>query len=102
MRLEPFGATGLFILGRGAWLLVAGAVTENEEEEEEERREGRGNQSRQRGCPGRARSSPENPRRSRASGGGEERGEDPPRLEVDTSQSQGCPTVPQKTREMKK
>lgn len=33
MCLEPFGATGLFILGRGVLLLV-GVVTEKGEEEE--------------------------------------------------------------------
>lgn len=42
MCLEPFGATGLFILGRGARLLAAGVVTEKEEEEEK-RRGGMGN-----------------------------------------------------------
>lgn len=34
MCLEPFGATGLFILGRGVLLLLVGVVTEKGEEEE--------------------------------------------------------------------
>lgn len=54
MCLEPFGATGLFILGRGARLLAAGVVTEKEEEEEE-KRGGMGNRDRQRGAARRAR-----------------------------------------------
>lgn len=54
MCLEPFGATGLFILGRGARLLAAGVVTEKEEEEEE-KRGGMGNRNRQRGAARRAR-----------------------------------------------
>lgn len=39
MCLEPFGATGLFILGRGVLLLVVGVVIEKEEEEEKGRGE---------------------------------------------------------------
>lgn len=38
MCLEPLGATGLFILGRGELLLLLGVVIEKEEEEEERRR----------------------------------------------------------------
>lgn len=85
MCLEPFGATGLFILGRGAWLLAAGVVTEKEEEEEEKRRGGMGNKNRQ-GLP--RESSQQQPlgagtatfhspeARERAGPSGEERGED--------------------------
>lgn len=39
MCLEPFGATGLFILGRGVLLLLVGVVIEKEEEEEKGRGE---------------------------------------------------------------
>lgn len=112
MCLEPFGATGLFILGRGARLLAAGVVREKEEEEEEKGRGGRGNKNRQRGCPGGSSqqqplgAGPATPHPAEAregeGPGGEERGEDRGRRAADTSQSQGCPTVPQKTQEMKK
>lgn len=40
MCLEPFGATGLFILGRGVLLLLVGVVREKEEEEEKRKGEG--------------------------------------------------------------
>lgn len=40
MCLEPFGATGLFILGREVLLLLVGVVMEKEEEEEKRRGDG--------------------------------------------------------------
>lgn len=42
MCLEPFGATGLFILGRGGLLLAAAAAAGGGERKEEERKKRKG------------------------------------------------------------
>jgi len=113
MCLEPFGATGLFILGRGGLLLLLGVGRERGREQRKKRKGGGKRVGNLEECPGSAQrpqvGSPELALPhfiitswTRPQARQEEERKDTERQPVHSSQSEGCLTVPKKTRKTKK
>lgn len=115
MCLEPFGATGLFILGRGGLLLLLllGVGRERGREGRKKRKGGRKRMGNLEECPRSAQRPQVSSQelalphfiiasRTRPQARQEGERKDTGRQPVHTSQSEGCLTVPKKTRKIKK